>query len=117
MFPYLLFGLLGFVGSVILTIVLVQFNVPLLISWLLAINLAAVALYRFDKSQAQLQQLRVPQVILWLSEAAGGTIGAATAMWLIKPPHKTKSLDFLIVFFAILLLQIVLAVWYFGFSK
>lgn len=107
MFPYLLFGVLGLGSAGLVTILLAQFSMPLLFAWLIGINISALVMYRADKALAQSNQLRVPEIILWLLEAVGGTIGAAIAMWFIRPRHKTQSGGFLLWFFMILVLQIV----------
>jgi uncharacterized membrane protein YsdA (DUF1294 family) len=103
--PYLLFSLLGLGGAVLVTVLLSLFTSPM-IAWLVAINLSAVIIYRVDKSAAQAERLRVPEVILLLLEAVGGTIGAWFAMWMMRPRHKTQSGGFLVWFFAILALQV-----------
>ncbi len=103
--PYVLFGLLSLGGAALVTALLTLFISPI-IAWLVAINLSAVIIYRIDKSAAQAERLRVPEAILLLLEAVGGTIGAWFAMWMMRPRHKTQSGGFLIWFFAILALQI-----------
>ena len=114
--PYVLFGLLSIGGAGLVTVLLSQVIHPI-VAWLVAINLSAVVMYRADKALAQSNHLRVPELILWLLEAVGGTIGAVIAMWFIRPHHKTQSGDFLLPFFGIALLQLVLVVLYFVFWK
>jgi uncharacterized membrane protein YsdA (DUF1294 family) len=77
-----------------------------LLGWLGAINLLTCIIYRVDKSAAQAGKFRVPEKVLLLLEAVGGTIGAWFAMWILRPRHKTQSGGFLFWFFAILVLQI-----------
>jgi uncharacterized membrane protein YsdA (DUF1294 family) len=103
--PYVLFSLLGFGGAVLVTVLLSPLSSPIA-TWLVAINLSAVIIYRVDKSAAQAGRLRVPEAILLLLEAVGGTIGAWFAMWMIRPRHKTQSGGFLIWFFAVLAIQV-----------
>ena len=117
--PYLLFGWLGLGGAGLVTVLLSQFIHPIA-AWIMAINLSAMVMYRSDKALAQsnqLDKLRVPEMILWLLETVGGTIGAVIAMWFIRPRHKTQSPDFLLPFFGIALLQLILVVLYFVFWK
>lgn len=111
--PYFLFGLLGLGGAALATVLLSQIINPI-VAWMVAISLSAIIIYRVDKSAAQAGGLRVPEVILLLLEAVGGTIGAGFAMWMIRPRHKTQSGGFLLWFFAILVIQILgVAAFYF----
>jgi uncharacterized membrane protein YsdA (DUF1294 family) len=111
--PYVLFALLGLGGAALVTLLLSQFVSPLL-AWLGAINLSALVIYRFDKSAAQAGRLRVPEAILLVLEAIGGTIGAWFSMWMMRPRHKTQSGGFLFWFFAILALQVLGVVLFFS---
>jgi uncharacterized membrane protein YsdA (DUF1294 family) len=104
--PFLLFGLLGLGGAAIVAGLIFQISNNPVIAWLIGINLSALVLYRVDKNAAQAGRLRVPEAILLLLEAVGGTMGAAIAMWMMQPRHKTQSGGFLAWFFAILVLQI-----------
>jgi uncharacterized membrane protein YsdA (DUF1294 family) len=114
--PYLVFGLLGFGSAGLATVLFAQF-IPPVAAWIIAINLSALVMYRADKALAPTNTTRVPELILWLLEAIGGTIGAIIAMWFIRPRHKTQSGDFLFGFFVILVLQLALIVAYFVFWK
>lgn len=82
-------------------------------AWIVAINLSALVTYRADKALAPTNTTRVPELSLWMLEAVGGTLGAAIAMWFIRPRHKTQSADFLLGFFVILVTQLVLIAAYF----
>lgn len=110
---FLRFGLMGFGGAVLVSVALVAARVlepgP---AWLVAINLAALVTYRYDKALAGSGRTRVPEVILLLLEAAGGTAGAAGAIWIVRPRHKSRSPGFLIWFLAIALLQAFGIVWF-----
>ena len=75
-------------------------------AWLAAINLSALATFRYDKAVAGTGRTRVPELVLLLLEAAGGTVGAAAAIWLVRPRHKSRSAGFLAWFLAIAALQI-----------
>jgi uncharacterized membrane protein YsdA (DUF1294 family) len=107
LFPYLLFGSLGFGIAAIATALLVRFTHPLA-AWGLAINLSALVVFRLDKTLAIANSLRVPEKVLLMLEAVGGTPGAAFAMWVIRPRHKTQSGGFLLQFFVILTIQLML---------
>lgn len=113
-YPFLLFGFLGLGSAALVTVFLRQVvHLPIIASWFGAINLSALVTYRADKAFAQADKMRVPEKVLWLLEAVGGTIGAVIAMWIIQPRHKTRSGDFLLWFFVIFILQLVLVVLYF----
>lgn len=103
--PYLLFAILG-LGGAALVAVLLSPIIGSIAAWLIGINLSALVLYRVDKSAAQAGRLRVPEAILLLLEAIGGTIGGWFAMWMMQPRHKTQSGGFLVWFFVILAIQI-----------
>ncbi len=112
--PFWQFSLFCIVAALLLT-----FGFSFLLSpplaWLVAVNLVAIVTYRYDKLIAGSQCTRVPERVLLLLEAFGGTLGAAIAMWLIRPRHKTKSWGFLLWFGLILLLQVAVAAGvYFG---
>ena len=110
--PYLLFGLLGLGGAALVTVLLSQIIHPIT-AWLAAINLSALVMYRADKSLAQSDKLRVPEMTLLMLEAVGGTFGAGFAMWCIRPRHKTQSGGFLLWFFGILVFKFFLRFCFF----
>lgn len=62
----------------------------------------------YDKNQARKNKRRIPENTLFFLEAIGGTIGLLTAMLFFK--HKTKKSSFIIKFFAIVFIQILIAV-------
>lgn len=77
--------------------------------WLAAINLLALALMGLDKSYARRGKWRIPEKVLFLSAALGGSPGAIAGMFLFR--HKTKHLSFVLGLPAILLAQLILALW------
>ncbi len=103
-YPYWQFGLLS-LGSAIMLAAGISFVLHPLLAWLVAINIITVATYRYDKFTATSTRTRVPERVLLVLEAVGGTIGAAFAMWVLRPRHKTKSVGFLVWFVSILLVQ------------
>ena len=62
-----------------------------------------------DKSRARKHQWRIPEKTLFLSAILGGSIGAIAGMYTFH--HKTRHWYFVIGMPAILILQVVLAVW------
>ena len=77
--------------------------------YLVIINLIAFFLMAMDKSRARKHQWRIPEKTLFLSAIIGGSIGAIAGMYTFH--HKTKHWYFVIGMPAILILQVVLAVW------
>ena len=77
--------------------------------WLAAINLLALVLMGLDKSYARRGKWRIPEKVLFLSAALGGSPGAIAGMFLFR--HKTKHLSFVLGLPAILLAQLILALW------
>lgn len=80
-----------------------------LILYLLLINAIAFFLMLADKRKARKNLWRIPEATLMMSAALGGSIGALAGMYTFR--HKTKHLKFTLGIPAILIAQIVLAVW------
>ena len=77
--------------------------------YLVIINLIAFLLMAMDKSRARKHQWRIPEKTLFLSAILGGSIGAIAGMYTFH--HNTRHWYFVIGMPAILILQVVLAVW------
>jgi uncharacterized membrane protein YsdA (DUF1294 family) len=77
--------------------------------WLVSINVIAFAYYGYDKSRAESNSPRVPELVLHGLTAAGGSVGAYGAMKLFG--HKTIKGKFRILFWCIVLVQLALAGW------
>lgn len=60
--------------------------------WIMCI--ITFALFAYDKHQAYYSKYRVPEFILLLCSALGGSFGAGIAMWLFR--HKTRKAKFYI---------------------
>lgn len=86
---------------------------PLLIGYLLLVNLWAFALMGFDKYRAKKKGARrLRERTLFLSALLGGGLGAFLGMWTFR--HKTKHWYFVIGIPLILLAEAALAVWLYG---
>lgn len=72
--------------------------------YLILANLAAFLLMGVDKSKARRHRWRIPERILFLSAALGGSVGAMAGMWFFR--HKTRHWYFVVGMPAILALQI-----------
>ena len=75
-----------------------------LLYYLLLINAAAFLLMRADKLRARKKQWRIPEAMLLLAAALGGSLGATTAMFLYR--HKTRHPVFLIGLPVLLLIHL-----------
>jgi len=84
-------------------------GMPVLLAYLVGVNLATFGLYAYDKSGAKLGLLRVPENTLHLFALAGGTPSALMAQGLLR--HKTVKRKFRIIFWAVAAIQIALLAW------
>jgi uncharacterized membrane protein YsdA (DUF1294 family)/cold shock CspA family protein len=115
--PYLKFLLIGVVSALALlaglVIVLDQpASLPLWLAlWVAAFSIATYGVYAYDKGQAQSSGLRVPEAVLHLMGALGGTPGAFIAMRTLH--HKTKKQQFQVIFWLIVAAQAALLIWWF----
>lgn len=80
-----------------------------LASWLIALNVVTLAYFGYDKAQARKAARRVPEAVLHTQAALGGSPGALAGMLLFR--HKTIDGPFRIVFWCIVVLQTLLAIW------
>ncbi len=77
-------------------------------SWIIGISLASFFTYGYDKSIAGRGVTRIPEVVLHLLTALGGTVGSFLAMRLFH--HKTQKRSFQLVFWAIVAIQVIVIV-------
>jgi uncharacterized membrane protein YsdA (DUF1294 family)/cold shock CspA family protein len=115
--PYLKFLAIGIVSALLLLAALVivleqPASLPVwLVLWVISFSIATYGVYAYDKSQAQSQGLRVPEVVLHLLEALGGTPGAFAAMRILH--HKNKKREYQVVFWLIVAAQAGVLIWLF----
>lgn len=115
--PYLKFLLIGVVSALLLlgglVIVLDQpASLPIWIAlWVGAFSIATYGVYAYDKAQAQSEGLRVPEAVLHLMGALGGTPGAFVAMRTLR--HKIRKQQFQVIFWLIVAAQVGVLVWLF----
>lgn len=80
-----------------------------LLLYLILINAVAFLLMLVDKQKARKNLWRIPERTLFLSALLGGSIGALLGMYTFR--HKTRHLSFTLGMPAILVGQVVLAVY------
>ena len=77
----------------------------LLYSYLLSINIITFLIYGYDKHQAKKVGMRIPEIVLHLMALMGGSPGALLGQLTFR--HKIKKMRFIIVFWAIVILQVI----------
>jgi uncharacterized membrane protein YsdA (DUF1294 family) len=117
--PYYRFGFLSLGLALFLMIIIIGFyglsRSVISLAWLLAINLVTLLVYRYDKLVAGRGYTRVPEAVLLGLALLGGSLMAYIAMYRLRPRHKTQSSSFLLSFWAIVALQIIGLILYFGY--
>jgi uncharacterized membrane protein YsdA (DUF1294 family)/cold shock CspA family protein len=115
--PYLKFLIIGVVSALLLLGGLaIVFNQPSslpvwLALWVVAFSIATYGVYAYDKGQAQAGGLRVPEAVLHLMEALGGTPGAFIAQRVLH--HKNRKREYQVVFWLIVAAQAAVLIWWF----
>lgn len=98
-----------------LALVLRQAGLAPLYAGLVSLNAIALTLYGFDKRQAIVGGMRIPEIVLHLVALCGGSPGALVGQQLFR--HKTRKRGFRLILAAILLLQAGLVCGYWHWSR
>lgn len=77
-------------------------------SWIIGVSIASFVTYGYDKSVAGHNVTRVPEVVLHLLTATGGTIGSFAGMQIFR--HKTQKKPFQRVFWGIVAIQVIVII-------
>jgi uncharacterized membrane protein YsdA (DUF1294 family) len=77
-------------------------------SWISGVSVASFFTYGYDKSVAGHNVTRVPEVVLHLLTAVGGTIGSFAGMRIFH--HKTQKKSFQLIFWVIVIIQLVVII-------
>lgn len=110
--PYMLYTIVAVaIVAVIGGALFLLFGWYWLLDYLIGINIAAFALYGYDKNAAQNSRLRVPERVLHGVELFGGTPGAFIAQRVFH--HKTRKVSYRIVFWLIFAIQAAAVIWWF----
>ncbi len=114
--PYLRYVLIGLGTAIVLLFFLATVLdrpaslVLWIVMWAGALSISTLGLYGYDKAQAQGGGLRVPELVLHLLAALGGTPGAFLGMRLFR--HKTNKPRFQAIFWLIVAAQLGVVVWW-----
>ena len=84
-------------------------TLPWLACWLASVNALAFLFFGLDKWFARSDRLRVPELVLHALSVVGGSPGAFLAMKIFR--HKTIKGSFRILFWSIVVVQLLLALW------
>lgn len=82
----------------------------ILFGYILVMSIVAFCVYGVDKFAAQRQKNRVPEKVLFLLSALGGSIGMYLGMFTFR--HKTKHWYFVVGIPAIILVQAALILYF-----
>lgn len=83
--------------------------IPVLIGYLLILNILAYSLMGLDKAKARQNKRRIPEKVLFLIALFGGSMGSIVGMYSFR--HKTKHWYFVVGMPLTLLLQLAAAYW------
>ena len=83
--------------------------IPVLIGYLLILNILSYSLMGLDKAKARQNKRRIPEKVLFLVALFGGSMGSIVGMYSFR--HKTKHWYFVVGMPLILLLQLAAAYW------
>lgn len=103
--------------TIMILVSIVRLRIPPLVAYLLAINIASFSLYGLDKLSAMMKWQRAPEKLLHIVALAGGSPMALLAQQFFN--HKISKQEFLVVYWIIVLVQLVLiyAIFYTDFLK
>lgn len=106
--PYLFYGLLsGGITCFAAYLLWAYANTSLVISGLLAINIAAFVCMGIDKSMARSNSLRIPETVLYIIALLGGSLGILVGIHIFK--HKTRKAAFQFVLLMVVAIQVAFA--------
>lgn len=85
------------------------FSLQNILIYLVIINILGFLIMFVDKRKAQKGKWRIPEKTLFIVAFIGGSIGTIAGMYIFR--HKTQKLKFTLGFPAILIIQIIIAVY------
>jgi len=102
--PTRVFGLLGLAMAGAAGFAAWRIGLEPLWAYLLAVSVATFVLFGLDKGRARRSRGRIPEAVLHLAAAIGGSAGALAGMLVFR--HKTRKTRFQAVFWLIVAAQI-----------
>lgn len=85
------------------------FSLQNILIYLVIINILGFLIMFIDKRKAEKGRWRIPEKTLFIVAFIGGSIGTIAGMYTFR--HKTQKLKFTLGFPAILIIQIIIAVY------
>jgi uncharacterized membrane protein YsdA (DUF1294 family)/cold shock CspA family protein len=105
--PFYFFSLFGLIFLIVIVIIISRyFTVNNFYLYLISVNILQFLLYGYDKMISGTQRTRIPEKLLHLISALGGTVGALLGMTVFK--HKRLKIDFKLVLLVIFFLQLLI---------
>ena len=107
--PYARFGLISLLVVLVAAVAAWLANWP---GWLvvlivvLVVNIITLVMYRYDKSIAGSERVRVPEAVLLALALFGGSPAAYFAIYRFHNRHKAEKLRFVAIYWAIVALQV-----------
>ena len=112
--PYTRFSIIALCGILLLSYYLHGWISGFFLPYLIATNVVTFLFYGYDKWIAGSSFTRLPEKVLHGLAVLGGSPAALIAQKLFR--HKTIKKSFQIVYWLIVVIQIVGLVWFFSFS-
>lgn len=103
--PYTIYGITALILTIIFIISFSSISLSIIISYVISINLVTFLYYGFDKLIAGSESVRIPELVLHSLALAGGSPAGLLAQKLFR--HKTIKTSFQIIYWAIVILQII----------
>ena len=86
------------------------FSIKNIVIYLIIINIIGFFIMLIDKKKAERGAWRIPEKTIFIVTALGGGIGTIAGMYIFR--HKTKKIAFIIGLPAILILEIITALYF-----
>ncbi len=102
--PHVIFGVLAiFIAFALAAAVAINFDVTLIVAWLVGINCGSIFFMGLDKSLARSASLRTPETVTYVMALLGGSPGVLLGIHMFR--HKTRKSAFQFVLLLIFAAQ------------
>ena len=109
--PYARFSIISLLGILLLTYYFHAWVTSVFLSYIIAVNIITFLLYGYDKWVAGSSFTRLPEKVLHGLAVLGGSPAALLAQKIFR--HKTVKKSFQVVYWLIVVVQLVGLIWYF----